>query len=145
MKYIVFAIGLAIMASCAPFGLNPEGYEILSEPLEIAWPKSAALEYIETDGFHWKSPHETLMDGGGECRDIVAVLMYFLGPDSSMVSIRDGDSNHAIVKYHGLYLEAQCVNIYYDPALIDILDENSWNYVMSTCTHYGTASVQFTN
>lgn len=142
MRYMVIAV-LALLASCSPFGFNPEGYEILSEPLEVAWPKSAALHYIaDTDPEdQWKSPHQTIADGGGDCEDIATVLLYYLGPSAELVGIKTGSIYHCIVKYEGKYLEAQSVGVYYDPATINIYETISYESVMRTATHWGTQNI----
>lgn len=143
MKYLMLAIIFSIIVSCAPFGINIEGYEVLSEPLEVAWPKSAALKYIPDTNpdDQWKSPHETIKDGGGDCEDIAVVLLYYLGPESQLVEIKMGTILHCIVKYRGKYIEAQSVGAYYDPSQLNIIDIFSYNSVMETTTHWGTQSI----
>jgi hypothetical protein len=137
MRYIVI-VALALLASCSPFGFNTEGYEILNEPLEVAWPKSAALKYIPAGSIdEWKSPHETLCDGGGDCEDIADVLLYYLGPNASLVI----SSNHAAIKYNGKILEAQQYGKYLSDKDFIVLSEYDYEEVMQSITVWGTQSI----
>jgi len=136
-------IFILLLASCSPFYFNPEGYEILSESLDEAWPKSAALAYIPDENDYWQSPHETEDRGGGDCEDLAVYLMYFLGEDSEFVAVQLAKGRHALVRYRGMYLEPHKYGTTYNPSEIEplVVVIYSYNAVMTYSTHYGTLAI----
>lgn len=139
MRYVVSALFVMLIVSCSPFGINLEGYEKLNEPLEVAWPKSAALKYIPDTcaDDQWKSPHETIEDGGGDCEDIATYLIYLLGETSAAVEIYYHNSHHCIVLYNDCYLEPQSVGYYYNFSDFELIRVMSYKSVMKTTTSHG--------
>jgi hypothetical protein len=141
---VVYGVVLAVMlASCSPFGLNPMGYKVLHEDLDVAWKRVSSMEYIkETNGNYWKSPTEFFNDGGGDCEDFAIALIYLLGPKANLVCISWSDKvHHAIVQYNNIYLEPQVFNMYYSINTITI--EIIYNYDDTLCfaTDYGRKSL----
>lgn len=100
-----------LLASCSsPFGGNAEGYEVLETPLMDAWRATAAFRYQAEDGAldYWKSPREFERDGGGDCEDFAAYMIYLLGPKASMAIVRNKSGGlHAMVLWEGDLLEPQ--------------------------------------
>jgi hypothetical protein len=140
MKRIIWIVAIALMVSCSsPFGFNKEDYEINNFTLEEAWPMAVALNYIEDTKPEdiWKSPHETLRDGGGDCEDIAIYLMYLLGPDSSMLIMNMGTEYHALVKYHGIGLEPHQFNMTYNIYPEFVYREYDYYFVMHYATNGG--------
>jgi len=107
MKIVYFSIIALLVISCSPFGFNPMGYEEKAMPLNEAWKLVSSYKYIPDKLGYWKSPKEFFSDGGGDCEDFSAALVYLLGPKASMVVYDRGDCNHCIVEYKGEYLEPQ--------------------------------------
>lgn len=137
MKTLILATLALSLAACSPFGFNPMGYEVKHEDLDAAWRKVAAMRYIHEDGDYWKSPEEFFADGGGDCEDFAAALIYLLGPDAKMAIIQDGSGSHAIVIYDGTYIEPQKYCKYYTPDSLAILGVYSFHLVMGWATDYG--------
>lgn len=136
MKRIMVAIGICLVfASCSPYLINTKGYTENHGDLKTSWVKTAKYKYIADNGDYWKSPTEFEADGGGDCEDFSAYLIYLLGPDASMVVIKTKKSTyHSIVRYDGKYLEPQRYNYYYDKDDLNIIIEyNYWTFMaMST-------------
>jgi hypothetical protein len=127
MKIIYGVVLVVLLGSCSPFGLNPMGYEVLHENLDVAWKKVALRNYIPENGTnYWKSPAEFFRDGGGDCEDFAVTLVYLLGPDAEVVIEGTNSENcHAIVFYKGMYIEPQKYNKFYTPPT-NIL--KTWSY-----------------
>lgn len=145
MKLIIMVcVVLVLFTSCqlGPFGWNPLDYEYLEEPLDQSWELTASFEYQHEygDEDYYKSPREFERDGGGDCEDFCAYLMYLLGENSSMVKIyiKQYDCYHTIVKYNGLYIEAQIYGKYYAADSLTIYNEKEWHTVMNIATNNGT-------
>lgn len=100
-----------LLASCSsPFGSNELGYESPCLPLEEAWARAASFEYQHEDDTldYWKSPREFERDGGGDCEDFAAYMIYLLGPKASMAIVRNKSGGlHAMVLWEGDLLEPQ--------------------------------------
>jgi len=142
MKRFVFVLLTIAFCSCSPFVLNIKDYAMNSYDLDTAWLKSSSLEYSSDDEF--RSPIETEAYNGGDCFDIAAYLIYYLGKDASMVVVEtdNPDVHHAVVKYHGKYIEAQIYGRYYDPDDLVVVDEYSYYKLMGYITSYGTRAVK---
>lgn len=142
-KLLALALSAALLASCSsPFGANPEGYETLGVPLAEAWARAASFRYMPEDGTldYWKSPNEFEADGGGDCEDFAAYMVYLLGPEASVsVIYLEGRGLHAVVSWEGRLLEPQAANGYWSGPALWSLDY--W-YVMSRSTAGGTKSVR---
>jgi hypothetical protein len=140
-------LGLALLlGSCAPFYWNFEGYKINHVDLEEAWQKASSLAYQADKGDYWKSPHETLSDGGGDCEDISIYLMYLLGPESSLVLFDYPGTTqcHAIVLYRGQYIDALIYNFLWDESQVKYTWYQVYDFdeTMRVATKYGTMSVR---
>jgi hypothetical protein len=146
MRWCILACSL-LLSSCAPFFFNPEGYKKLSVPLAEAWPRAAALEYQAEEVDYWKSPHETERDGGGDCEDLAIFLIYLLGEDAYFIGIDQPGVpwDHAIVEYHGQYLEPHSVGVYFDPEIVRarLIERYSYAAIMAYATHGGTMAVAY--
>jgi hypothetical protein len=140
MKLVLGLLLFTLLVSCSgPFGFNPMGYDVNNMPLEEAWPRVAALEYIPDidSGDVWKSPRETLRDGGGDCEDFAIYLMYLLGPDSIMEIVYNANDYHAIVEYHGLHIEPHMEGMFYTTTEFVLLCTYDYYYVMEYATNHG--------
>lgn len=117
MKTITLLTLCILISACSPFGFNPMGYEVKHENLDEAWKKVASMKYTpesQTDDY-WKSPAEFFQDGGGDCEDFAIALVYLLGEDAKMVTIRVTSATvHAIVRYKNIWIEPQNYTVYYD-------------------------------
>ena len=156
MKTLIGFITLFMVMSCTSptlyfakdtFGSNPLGYtteQIMT--VKDAWRATAKFTYI-SDGSkdYWKSPKEFEADGGGDCEDFCIYFIYLLGEEAnaSMVFIDRGDSNHAIVKYEGVYIEPQCNGYYWYYDEIDIIKEYDYDYVMNNATRLGSKNISY--
>lgn len=145
MKYLGFAIILACLFSCSPFGFNTAGYEEMDENLYTAWARTSSYTYIAetSDKQYCKSPKEFEADGGGDCEDFTGHLMYYVGEGQAvLVSFtRNGEHiDHYIMKYRGKYIEPQCLGKYIDLDKLGykVLDTYSWADFMSRITDFGT-------
>jgi hypothetical protein len=147
-RILLLGIILSLIVGCSsPFILNLKGYEVLSEPLDIAWPEVAKREYFFPDP-RIQSPEQFEHSNGGICMGFAIDLMYHLGKDSSYVickvSFGDPTKSHAIVKYHGDYIEPQAYGKYYavgDGELISIEKEYSYTEAMMFFTAGGSRAV----
>jgi hypothetical protein len=137
MKISMAILLSLLLASCAPFGFNPMGYEVLHEDLDVAWPKVAAMKYQDDPDGYWKSPAEFFRDGGGDCEDFATALIYLLGPEASFVGINVNGIRHAIVKYIDFYIEPQGYKYYYSPTELDIIIIYSYAFIMRYSTSWG--------
>jgi hypothetical protein len=117
------------------------GYEILHEDLDTAWRKVAAMKYIPEEGNYCKSPKEFFLDGGGDCEDFAATLVYYLGPESSAIRIEWPVQPHYIVFCHGLYIEPQTEGRYYNESRIIILDRYDYDFILEWATRKGNKSL----
>lgn len=133
-----FYISILFACSCSPFFLNSEGYKENEMRLEDAWKIVSSYEYIEDEhgNSYLKSPKQFESDGGGDCEDFAAYMMYLLGKDSTMVIMIVGEEYHAIVFYNGFYLEPQVYSIYYND--VNIYKVFNYDYVMQKATKYGS-------
>lgn len=133
--------GASTLASCDPaFGFNAAGYEHLRRDLESAWRHTASFRYMEDPRGYWKSPLQFERDGGGDCEDFAANLMYYLGEGSRLyVVVLDGhDSPHAIVWYEGRYLEPQDYGREYDRSTFSVKYSISFEETMLFTTLLGS-------
>ncbi len=145
MRIIIFLFAIIIISSCSsPFPLNIKNYIVKHTQLDEAWLKASQYKYIPDIKEYIKSPLEFEKDGGGDCEDFAAYLVYLLGPDASMlyISIKNGTEVHAMVKYNEQYIEPQDVYSYYDENNIDIIIEMDYFEVMEKSTKYGTRRAQ---
>jgi len=129
-----------ILAGCSsPFGSNILGYEEQSEGLADVWREVSSYNYIAEDTTldYWKSPKEFEADGGGDCEDFAAYMIYLLGPEASMAVIAI-NGFHAVVYWEGELLEPQVINGRWKTEPLWILD---YNYVMSRSTSQGAKHV----
>lgn len=143
-KFAIFGLVALLIAGCAPFGRNSEGYEVIAEPLDEAWVFVAGHEYFIPDP-KFQSPRQFEEAGGGVCMGFAIDLVYHLGPEASYVvcevSWGEPGKTHAIVKYHGEYLEPQAAGYYYtlgDEYLVSIVKEIPYDDIMSASTDYGS-------
>ena len=140
---------IVILQGCDPaFGFNTQGYVYQELPLLEAWQKTASFQWQDDPDGYFKSPHEFEADGGGDCEDFAAYLMYQLGRDSELCTIylystngNENEPNHAIVKYHGLFLEPQLVGGYYKSSDFKLFDTYSYNDVMLSATNSGAKNI----
>jgi hypothetical protein len=125
-----------------PFGINTMGYDVKSEPLDIAW---ASLRerwlIIELSGDYWKSPAEFVQDDGGDCEDYAARLIYLLGRDASFVGIKTVRGLHAIVEYKGQYIDPMVYGKYYNREDIEIVCKYNYDLIMLFVTRAGTTGI----
>lgn len=137
MKYGFIAMVILVFASCSPFYFGSDGYEVLGEPLDVAWKKASQLVYSKdsTINDEWKNPYTTERDGGGDCEDIATYLIYLLGPDASAVIITNEGERHCLVEYHGLYIEPQIYHYYYERKRIQIIVVIPYHAVMVLACH----------
>jgi hypothetical protein len=133
MKAIYGMILVVLLGSCSPFGLNPMGYAVLHEDLDVAWKKVSSMKYINDNANYTKSPIEFFKDGGGDCEDFAVALMYLLGEDSTFVSLE----GHAILKWHNKYLEPQIYGKMYDKDNLDIEYTVTYDQMMFVVTNWG--------
>lgn len=134
MRYLLVLIPI-VFISCSPFGFNPMGYEVKHEDLNTAWKKVSAMKYIKEEVNYWKSPIEFYADGGGDCEDFSAALIYELGPDASAVCYRREDGVHCIVLYNGEYIEPIRYGMRQYPP--NILYTLTYYEIMELCTDKG--------
>lgn len=139
MKYI--CLFCVLLVSCSNVFNTIEIDTIRKdEALKIAWLKTASHTYIpEAPREYWKSHTEFDADGGGDCEDFSSYLVYLLGPEASVVIIKEDTIIHAIVKYRGFYIEPQRYGIYYTDAII--LWEFNYYETMAISTFWGTKSI----
>jgi len=139
MKTFFFIIASAILVSCGSFGLNPMGYEILHEDLDTAWARVAAMEYQDDPEHYFKSPTEFFRDGGGDCEDFAAALVYLLGPEAEYVAITSTHppNEHMIVRFQERYLEPQNYQYYYPSEYIDVIYVRSHSWILCEATWWG--------
>ncbi len=117
-----------------------------------AW-KTVAMpnhKYLIVD--YWQSPDQFENAGGGECVGFAVDLIYHLGPDASFIicntSFCSSGKKHAIVLYHGHYLEPQICGIYYtigDGTLLSTENTFSYYEIMSCVTNFGTKDLKSSN
>jgi hypothetical protein len=143
MKAIYGVVLAILLGSCSPFGLNPMGYEVLHEDLDVAWKKVSSMKYMDDGGSDGiKSPVEFFRDGGGDCLDFAGTLIYLLGPDAELVETLNNDGvKHALVRWDGLYIEPQVYGIYEQESSLQILEGFSYNNVLELSTNYGRKSL----
>jgi hypothetical protein len=139
MKAIYGMILVVLLGSCSPFGLNPMGYEILHEDLDVAWKKVSSMKYMAepVGSNYWKSPIEFFRDGGGDCEDFAVALMYLLGEDSKIAFMHtESPIAHAVVLFGAKCIDPQIYETYVEHSLIYEI----WSYdiAMQKATKYGT-------
>ena len=143
MKTLVSIILAFLFYSCSsPFGMNELGYESPCLPLEEAWARTAAFEYLGEDDTldYWKSPREFERDGGGDCEDFAAYMIYLLGPQAKMaVLYLPNKGFHAVVAWGEQLLEPQHINCYW--CGYGISWELGYWYVMRRATSTGTKNL----
>lgn len=133
MRRIVLLLLALTFAACkGPVAYNQSEYPIICEPLNEAWPFVASHAYQEHPGADIKTPDEFDADGGGDCLDFAVNLMYRLGPEASLVTLRLNGGLHAITGYRGEYLEPQHYGAKYLAADLDILQRVDYSRVMYT-------------
>lgn len=131
MRIVIVAVCLFALASCkAPTSVSIDEFPVIEEPLTVAWPAISGHRYMPNPGGYIKKPLEFNRDGGGDCLDFAANLLYRLGPDASFVSLRIGDSKHAIVKYRGEFLEPQVYKKIYKQNELSIIQELPYSRFM---------------
>jgi hypothetical protein len=150
MRKLILAIlvALVISTSCTPYWINLKGYVVHSDPLESSWKFVAVPNHRYFSTRDWQSPREFEAAGGGMCVGFAIDLMYYLGEDAEFVICKTSFCNpgdmHAIVKYHGQYLEAQQYGVTYtlgDGYLISIDDTYSYYSIMQSVTNFGTRGI----
>ena len=135
----LFAI--AGISSCdMAFGFNKLDYARLNTDLDTAWRQTAKYSYFLDTRNEWKSPKEFEQDGGGDCEDFAAHLMYYLGDASSMyiVRLKSQKTYHAIVRYDGRYLEPQVFKRVYDPSEFEVAYHLGYTATMLFVTSGGS-------
>lgn len=139
---IVLSLFLLICSCSSPFGLNSMGYKECTEEEFSSWQKTASFAYISENKDYWKSPIEFERDGGGDCEDFSIYLVYLLGKEASVVSVKINGMYHSIVSYRGYYLEPQKVLRYYRKDAFTTLRVYSYAEAMRKATRYGTKEVR---
>lgn len=143
MKTLVSILLAFLFCSCSsPFGMNELEYESPCLPLGEAWARTAAFEYLGEEATldYWKSPREFERDGGGDCEDFAAYMIYLLGPQAKMAVLYLPDRGfHAVVSWEGALLEPQMVNRGWSG--IGVSWELDYWYVMNRATSSGTKNV----
>ena len=128
-----------------PFLLNVQDYHINDMPLDDAWKIVSSYKYIEDGLNDWKSPNEFIKNGGGDCKDFCTYMLYLLGPDASIIVVHFPFSKnmHAIVYYHGQYIEPQAYNEFYPEYIIKMyfIEEYSYYKIMFNVTGAGTRDI----
>jgi hypothetical protein len=109
MKWLIPVLVLALASCTTPFDLNTQGYEILTEDLDMAWKFVSSHQYRSDVWI--QSPMEFEKLGGGCCFGFATDLVYHLGPEASFVICKMKKSAplmlHCLVKYRGEYIEPQ--------------------------------------
>jgi len=139
-KLIISIIATLVLSSCT-FGFNPEGYKHETMPLDEAWKYVASFDYQDDPYGYWKSPHEFVHDGGGDCEDFASTLIYYLGEGEVYIIKYSDTLYHAIVYYKGRFLEPQIYDAYFNEKYITIVEKYSFDEVMMQCTALGTKGV----
>lgn len=139
---IVLLISLLICSCSSPFGINIMDYEELTGEEFSSWQKTASFSYLPEVKDYWKSPIEFESDGGGDCEDFSIYLVYLLGKEASVVSVKINGMYHSIVSYRGYYLEPQKVLRYYRKDAFTTLRVYSYAEAMRKATRYGTKEVR---
>lgn len=148
MKFLSpIIISVLVLSSCSnPYWLNTKSYQTLHEDLATVWPKVAVAShsYFICDPLY-QSPDQFEAAGGGECVGFAVDLIYHLGPEASFVvcttSFLSAGQKHAIVQYHGRYLEPQINGDYYalgDGVLLSVDYTLSYYAIMAYVTASGT-------
>lgn len=140
MKYAAIVLSLFALASCSPFALGSE-YSESNMDLMQAWANTASYEYSINNEAYFKSPIEFEADGGGDCEDFAAHLIYQIGPKASMVIVKFPEWRHAIVKYEGMYIEPQYVGTVYFESSLNITAVYDYWETMAFCTMLGTKNI----
>lgn len=135
-------LGLVLMLGSCAFPMNTQGYAEKGKgmPLEEAWLIASAYEYQWEEVGYWKSPLEFERDGGGDCEDFAAYMMYLLGDESMMVVVGGRWGDHALVWYGGRILEPQVYGMYVDCIVKEWV---AWTEVMGLATGGGSRGLTF--
>ena len=139
---LIISIAFVLLLSSCTFGFNSEGYKHETMPLDEAWKYVASFDYQWDDDGYWKSPHEFVADGGGDCEDFASTLMYYIGGGELVIiyftSGQWAGAYHAVVRFDGKYIESEMYGLYHDPSTFEIIDVYDYDTVMGYCTKYGT-------
>jgi hypothetical protein len=148
MKTLMLITGLFFVSCGMPFPFNLMGYEILHEDLSSAWLFVAKPNHKYMEGISFPSPKEFEARGGGDCTGFADDLIYYLGPDANLIIAKmyfnDPNEFHALVEYHGQYLEPQINNYYYydyDGAILYVEETIDYYTLMKNITNYGTKNI----
>ena len=136
-----FVLAIALSSCSSPFGFNTDGYIVQSMSLDEAWQYVASFNYQDDPYGYWKSPHEFVHDGGGDCEDFASTLIYYLGEGEVYIIKYSDTLYHAIVYYKGRFLEPQIYDAYFNEKYITIVEKYSFDEVMMQCTALGTKGV----
>lgn len=137
MKYLFGALALLLVSCSDPFIFNIQGYEVMQQDLDTAWKTVSAMKYIDDPSGYLKSPQEFFADGGGDCEDFAAAMVYLLGETSYAVLIQVGSEKHTIVQYDAKLLDPQKYGKYYSLTEVEIIGIYSYTQVMIWATNYG--------
>ncbi len=141
----LFSLLVILFSSCAPFYLNPKGYEPPQLSMDEAWRKTASFAYMTDKGLdeEFKSPIQFEADGGGDCEDFGAYMMYLMGKGEMACLVAYDDngeiiSAHCGIIYDGKIIEPQRYGELVDMSKYTLHMSLSYSYVMSRATQYGT-------
>lgn len=142
---LCFALSILTLGSCAPFYFNPKGYESPKLSFDEAWRKTASFTYMIDNGLaeEFKSPRQFEENGGGDCEDFGAYMMYLMGGgEMACLAIYDVNgeiiSAHCGIIYDGKIIEPQRYGELVDMGIYSLHMKLSYSYVMSRATEYGT-------
>ena len=138
---IAILLCMVLFTSCNPYLINTMGYDVLNEDLDAVWLKTSGFEYSRHDEAYVKSPAEFEEDGFGDCEDFAIYMIYHLGPEASMVVVKNESVNHAIVEYKGLYIEPRNYGKLHNASELEILKIYSYEYIMRLATRWGTKTL----
>lgn len=136
MRNFALALGLFVLIGCTSKAQVPErleDYPLSAENPITAWLDVSVKDLIpEPPGEdYWKSPREFEHDFGGDCEDFAIDLLYKIGPEATLVLLRDttdpsGRTAHAVVRWHGHLWEPQYFGKAYRPGSVYVLAEYSY-------------------
>jgi len=141
VKSFAVLLIVVLLSSCTPFLLNTQDYKVQSMDLDTAWKLVSSYNYIPEKKDYWKSPNEFFDDGGGDCEDFAATMMYLLGPESSMIIIITTTDPHAIVSFHNIYFEPQTYGKFYNVKNITTLTTYTFFQTMFIATKGGSKNL----